>query len=201
MEINDDLRPQFFSEENDFRKWLETNHSTEQVIWVGYYKTNSGKKSITWPESRDQALCFGWIDGIRKSIDEKSYKIRFTPRKRESHWSKVNIDRIRALKKKGLVVKEGLEAFNNRNKRKIANAAHEQKEVSLPKEFLEIMIQNPRANQYFESQSPSYRKQCTWWILSAKKEETRQNRFEILIKSSEKNEVIPPFRWSKKNTK
>lgn len=113
------MSPKFFSKQEDFRRWLEKNHLNKTELVVGFYKVSSGKPSMTWTESVDQALCFGWIDGIRKSIDDISYTIRFTPRRQSSNWSKINIEKISALKKAGLMKKRGLEVFEKRDLRKI----------------------------------------------------------------------------------
>ncbi len=189
----------FFSTPDDFRKWLEENHEKETELWVGYYKKATKKPGITWPESVDQALCFGWIDGLRKRIDEEAYRIRFTPRKPSSHWSVVNIKRIKELKKDGLVEPSGLEAFKKRTKEKTAKASYEQKNAVLPANYSAQLKKNKRAWKFFsENISPSIQKQCIWWVISAKKEETRLRRLATLIECSEKREVIPPLKWSKK---
>lgn len=192
--------PLFFPTPTDFRKWLEEHHDQQKELWVGYYKKGTHKPSITWPESVDQALCYGWIDGIRKRIDDEAYMIRFTPRKPNSHWSNVNLGRMKELKKEGLVTKAGLAAFKKRNPERIAKASYEQKNVALASEYEQEIKKNNKAAKYFyEEMPPSYRKQVVWWIMSAKKKETQLKRLDILIKSSHKNEVIPPLRWSKKS--
>ena len=191
-----DEEPTFFPIAQDFRDWLNINHKRETELWVGFYKKNSGIPSITWPESVDQALCFGWIDGIRKSIDEKSYKIRFTPRKPKSHWSDVNITKIAALKKEGLMHPAGLEAFKLREESRSSKASYEQSKIAFNKTYEAELRSNEKAWSYFSGKSPTYRKQCIWWIMSAKQESTRIKRLQILISSSEANEVVPPFRWS-----
>ena len=192
--------PLFFPTPADFRKWLDEHHNQEKELWVGYYKKGTKKPSITWPESVDQALCYGWIDGIRKRIDDEAYMIRFTPRKSDSHWSNVNLKRIKELKKEGLVRSAGLEAFKKRNAARTAKASYEQKKVVLDPGYEEKIKANEKASHYFfEKKPPSYRKQVIWWIMSAKREETQLKRLNILIESSEKNEVIPPLRWSKKS--
>ena len=189
----------FFATPQDLRDWLTDNHLGKQELWVGYYKKSTGIPSITWPESVDQALCFGWIDGIRKRIDDESYMVRFTPRKAKSHWSNVNLRRIKELKEQGLVLKEGLEAFNRRTPEKTANASYEQNKITLDPKFEKAIKKNKKAWHFFsEKLAPSYRKQAVWWIMSAKKEETKARRLRILIESSEKETLIPPLRWTKK---
>ena len=191
------IKPAFFPESSDFRKWLQSHHKREPEIWVGYYKKGTGLPSISWPESVDQALCFGWIDGIRKGIDDVSYMIRFTPRKTVSHWSAVNIKRVKALTKTNLMKPSGLEAFGRRRKEKSAKASYEQDKVKLDRVYEKMLKANKKAWSYFKSTPPSYQKPCTWWVMSAKRESTRLRRLNVLISSSEKKETIPPLRWSK----
>lgn len=195
-----DSEPIFFRGPEDLRRWFEANHRSQTEQWIGYYKKGSGLASITWPESVDQALCFGWIDGIRKSIDEVSYKIRFTPRKTDSHWSDVNIEKVEKLKSLDLMKPEGVEAFENCKENKSRKASYEQGSVTLDKKFGRIFKENKSAWDYFQSQSPSYRKQCIWWIVSARMEKTKIKRLEVLIDSCQSGQFIPPLRWTKKRT-
>lgn len=192
------MDPIFFSQSSDFRQWLEQNHDQVQELWVGYYKKTSGIPSITWPESVDEALCFGWIDGLRKSIDEKSYKIRFTRRKPGSHWSAVNIKRVEELTALGLMQLAGLEAFKKRDEKKSKRAAYEQQDVKLPEEYELKIRANKKAWEHYHSLAPSYKKTTIWWVISAKQEVTRRKRLDTLIASSEKREKIPLLRWNKK---
>jgi uncharacterized protein YdeI (YjbR/CyaY-like superfamily) len=187
----------FFPTPDDFRKWLKENHTSETELWVGYYKKATGKPSINWPESVDQALCFGWIDGIRKTLNEEAYQIRFTPRKPDSHWSTVNIKRIEELKKEKLVTPAGLEAYAKRDPEKSGKAYFEQ-EIALSKPFEKRLRANKKAWAFFhEMLAPSYRKQSIHWVMTAKKEETREKRFQSLIECSEKEEKVPPLKWAK----
>ncbi len=190
----------FFRGPKEFRAWLERRHDERSELWVGYFKKATGEPSMTWPESVDVALCFGWIDGIRKSIDEKRYKIRFTPRRPGSHWSARNLDRIQHLLKAGLVVEPGVAAYRSRNPAKERRASYEQadEDVTLPPEYERRLKADRAAWSYFRTASPSYRKQTTWWIVSAKREETRLRRLETLIRSSAKQEPVPPMRWAKR---
>lgn len=192
-----DMDVLFFPTPKDFRDWLDANHDKQTEQWVGFYKKATKIPSITWPESVDQALCYGWIDGIRKSIDEKSYKIRFTPRKPKSHWSNVNIKKIEELISSGQMKEPGLAAWEKRTEENSGKASFEQDKVVLAKAYEKKLKANKKAWQYFSNATPSYRKQTTWWVMSAKKEETRLRRLSILIQSSEKDEVIPAMRWSK----
>ena len=192
------MKPIFFKTSADFRAWLEENHQKERELWVGYYKKATKLASITWPESVDEALCFGWIDGIRKSIDETSYVIRFTPRKPTSHWSDVNISRVKELKKNGLMQAAGLEAYKKRKKEKSGRASYEQKSVELSADYLKKIKANTKAWQYFDALAPSYKKMTIWFVMSAKREETRLKRLEVVISSSSQGLKIPALRYGKK---
>ena len=175
----------FFKTPGDLRKWFEKNHSTAKEQWIGFYKRDSGRPSITWPESVDQALCFGWIDGIRKSIDETSYKIRFTPRRSGSIWSSVNIKRVEELTKSGLMTPPGLKAFEARKEYKSGIYAYEQRSAELPPAYEKLLKKNKAAWGFFQAQPAWYRKQAFWFVVSAKKEETRLKRLEQLIEKFE----------------
>lgn len=192
------MKVKFFSKPADFRKWLEKNHQSKKELQVGYYKKGSGKVSITWPESVDQALCFGWIDGIRHALDDESYTIRFTPRKERSHWSEVNIKRFAELKKQGLVHKSGLMAYSRMDKKNSRRASFEQKEISLPKEFESKIKANKKAWAFFQKLVPSTKRPSIWWVISAKKGETKLKRLDMLIKCAELGQKIPPLRLGKK---
>ena len=186
--------PIFFPTPADFREWLEENHDQAQELWVGYYKKSSGQPSITWPESVDEALCFGWIDGLRKSVDDVSYKIRFTPRKSTSNWSKVNIERVQELTRLGKMTPAGLKAFKDRREAKSGIYAYEQRDAAALRETEEQQFRaHPQAWDFFQSQPASYRKAAVWWVVSAKKEETRQSRLSRLIEDSTHGRTIPPL--------
>ena len=191
------ITPTFFQTANDFRKWLETNHDSSPELWVGFYKKATKLPSITWSESVDEALCFGWIDGLRKSIDEKSYKIRFTPRRPNSIWSAVNIKKIKELTEQGRMQAAGLEVWNNRNKKKQKKYSFEQKIVKLSKSYENQVKANEAAWAFWQKLAPGYKKQTSWWVMSAKKETTRQRRLAILIESSAEGKKIPPLRTKK----
>jgi uncharacterized protein YdeI (YjbR/CyaY-like superfamily) len=182
----------FFAKPIDFRAWLEENHDKSSELWVGYYKKGSGKPSITWPESVDEALCYGWIDGLRKSIDEDSYKIRFTPRKTTSIWSSVNIERVKELTSLGLMKDAGIQAFELRKENKSSIYAYEQKNEAILEEVHEKAFQaNNEAWDYFQKQAAGYRKTAIWWIVSAKKEETKLSRLAKLIEDSAHKRTLP----------
>ncbi|MBV6645604.1 MAG: YdeI/OmpD-associated family protein [Cyclobacteriaceae bacterium] len=193
-----DIDPVFFPTQQDFREWLLQHHLSKQELWVGYYKKDSGLESITWPESVDEALCFGWIDGLRKSIDSISYKIRFTPRKPNSHWSAVNIERIGALIDAGLVQEAGIQPYARKKAENSLQASYEQKNPELPQPYEKQIKAHPEAWDFFQSLAPSYKKASIWWIIQAKKAETRQRRLSILIESSANGQKIPPLLNGKK---
>ena len=188
----------FFPTPAHLRAWLAKHHDQRDELWVGYYKKATGLPSISWPESVDEALCFGWIDGIRKSLDDKRYKIRFTPRRPGSHWSTRNLGRMQHLIAEGLVSDAGMAAYRKRNPGREKQAAHEQKNIVLPPEYERQLQADADAWDYFRRARRSYRKQVTWWVISAKREETRLRRLGILIESSAKGEVIPPMRWAER---
>ena len=188
----------FFKKSEDFRKWLQKNHNKEKELLVGFYKKSSGKPSITWPESVDQALCFGWIDGIRRSIDEESYSIRFTPRNPKSTWSAVNIKKVEELKKLGQMRPAGLAAYKKREDKNSKIYSFEQKIVKFDNDFEKIFKKNKTAWNNFQSQPPYYKKTVTHWVMSAKQEETRLKRLNRLIKDSEAGLKIKEMRRSGK---
>jgi len=180
------MEPQFFEKPSGFREWLEKNHQTEKELLVGFYKVGSGTPSMSWPESVDEALCFGWIDGIRKSIDDTSYTIRFTPRKPTSIWSAINIKKMDELIKKGLMQPAGLAAFQHRKEEKSRVYIHENKAKKLSTDFEKKFKANKKAWEYFSKQAPSYQKLIIGWIMGAKQEATQLSRLEKTIAESEK---------------
>ncbi len=188
------MRPLFFAAPSEFRVWLEAHHDSTPELWVGFYKKGSGQPSITWPEAVDAALCFGWIDGLRKGIDDVSYTIRFTPRKPRSIWSAVNIRRVGELTSLGLMRPAGLKAFAERVEEKSGVYAYEQRDAP---EFDDAQEQQFRANEqawaFFQAQPASYRKAAIWWVISAKKAETRRKRLAALIEDSERGRTVPPL--------
>jgi uncharacterized protein YdeI (YjbR/CyaY-like superfamily) len=185
------MQPCFFATPAEFRAWLEANHERGRELWVGFYKKGSGKPSVTWPESVDEALCFGWIDGLRRGIDDVSYAIRFTPRKPRSIWSAVNINRVAELTRLGLMRPAGLKAFADRSSERSRVYSFEQKgDVELGEAYEQRFRANGAAWDFFQAQAAWRRRTATWWVISAKKEETRQKRLATLIDDSAHGRTI-----------
>jgi len=178
------MKAQFFASPIQFRTWLEKNHSTKTELMVGFYKINSGKPSMTWSQSVDQALCYGWIDSVTRSIDSESYCIRFTPRKRNSIWSEVNIKKVAALKKAGLMTKAGLEAYSWKKEHLSGIYSHEKEISALEPTFEKQFKKHKKAWLFFNAQAPSYKKVIIHWIMSAKQDKTKQSRLEKAIQFS-----------------
>lgn len=174
----------FFETQDEFRKWLEKHHKKETELIVGFYKMDSGKSSMNWSQSVDQALCFGWIDSVRKSIDKESYCIRFTPRRSKSIWSAININKVEELTNAGLMKPAGLKAFRLRTENKSKIYSHENETVFLDSHYEKQFREDKIAWDFFMKQAPSYKKVITHWIMSAKQEKTRQSRLEKTIKES-----------------
>lgn len=195
--IEEPVKPTFFTTPSEFRAWLEEHHDTAQELLIGFYKKSSGKPSITWPESVDEALCFGWIDGVRKGIDDVSYTIRFTPRKPRSTWSAVNVKRATELARLGLMHSAGFKVFEERVEAKSGLYGYEQRQtIELGDAYEQQFRANQKAWDFFQDRPPSYRRAATWWVISAKQEETRLKRLARLIEDSEHGRTIPPLtRW------
>ncbi|MEY5047953.1 MAG: hypothetical protein RLZZ175_1312 [Bacteroidota bacterium] len=191
------MQPIFFPNTQTLRQWFIDNHQTETELIVGYYKKGVDKQTITWSDSVDEAICFGWIDGVRKSIDEISYQIRFTPRKVTSIWSIVNIDKVERLKKQNLMFPSGIAAFEKRKEDKSIIYSFEQNVVELPSNFEELFRANPKAWDFFTKQAPSYQKTAIWKIISAKLEATKIRKLHQLITDSENERKIKELRWGK----
>jgi uncharacterized protein YdeI (YjbR/CyaY-like superfamily) len=182
--------PLFFSTQSSFRKWLEKNHGKAKELLVGFYKVNSGKESMSWSQSVDEAICFGWIDGVRKSIDSESYSIRFTPRKPGSIWSAINIQKVENLSKQGLMHPSGMTAFEKRQEHKSRIYSYEKPPENLSKDFLKKFQSNKKAWKYFQSMAPSYQRTAIHWVMNAKQENTRIKRVAELINDSEAGRKI-----------
>jgi uncharacterized protein YdeI (YjbR/CyaY-like superfamily) len=188
------MEPTFFATPADFRAWLQEHHETESDLLVGFYKKGSGCPSITWPESVDQALCFGWIDGVRRRIDDESYSIRFTPRKARSTWSAVNVKRVGELTADGLMQPAGVAAFERRSADRTGIYSHERREAAaFDAEQERAFKADEGAWAWFQDQPPSYRRTATHWVISAKKPETRERRLRRLIEDSAAGRTVPPL--------
>jgi len=179
------VKPTHFATPAEFRRWLAKNHKTAAELWVGFHRKGSGRPSITWPESVDEALCFGWIDGLRKSVDADSYMIRFTPRRKTSTWSNVNAKRMPELIEAGRVKPMGLAAWEARMPHKTGIYLSEQKgDAQFTAPFEKRFKANAKAWEFFTAQPRGYRNITTRWVSSAKQEATRERRLETLIKDS-----------------
>ena len=179
------MQPRFFASPDEWRDWLERHHDTAPELLVGFYKRGTGRPSITWPESVDQALCFGWIDGVRRRIDDERYTIRFTPRRKGSTWSRVNLARVKELTRQGLMRPAGRLAHASRAPAKTGLYSYEQrKRAKLPPALEAKLKRNRKAWAYFQARPAWYRQLAVWWIVSAKKEETRERRLATLIADS-----------------
>jgi uncharacterized protein YdeI (YjbR/CyaY-like superfamily) len=189
------VRPVFFATAAELREWLEENHATATELLVGFYKRGSGKTSITWQELVDEELCFGWIDGVRKGIDDVSYANRITPRKSRSTWSAINIARAKELMRLGRMHLAGVKAFERRTDDRSAIYSYEQrKTAALDPKAQRSFRANKKAWTFFQAQAPSYRRTAIWWVISAKREETRQRRLSTLIRDSAEGRIIAPLR-------
>jgi len=185
--------PTFFRTPAELRRWFARHHAKAGELWVGYWKVGSGEPSISWPESVDEALCVGWIDGVRKRLDDRRYVIRFTPRKATSVWSAVNIARMQALEAEGRITDAGRAAFAARREHRSGIYSFEQASVELPPAYAKLLKANKAAWRDFQARAPSYRKAVMWWVVNAKQEATRQRRLVQLIDLAARGLPIPAF--------
>jgi uncharacterized protein YdeI (YjbR/CyaY-like superfamily) len=189
------MKPTFFATPAEFRDWLERHHAEEGELLVGFYKTGSGRPSITWQESVDEALCFGWIDGVRRSLGDEAYTIRFTPRKARSTWSAVNVRRARELIEEGRMTPAGLAAFEARGDDRTAIYSYEQRrQATLDASQEHRFRAEPEAWEWFQARPPSYRRAAIHWVTSAKRPDTRERRLETLIADSAAGRNVKPLR-------
>ena len=189
------MKPTFFAAPGELREWLERNHATATELLVGFYKRGSGRPSITWQELVDEELCFGWIDGVRQGIDEVSYSNRITPRKSRSTWSAVNIARAQELIRLGRMHPAGMAAFERRTEQRSAIYSYEQRKSARLDPGAERSFRaDKKAWTFFQAQAPGYRRAATWWVISAKREETRKKRLATLIADSALGRAIGPLR-------
>jgi uncharacterized protein YdeI (YjbR/CyaY-like superfamily) len=199
--VSRDLEPRFFATPDEFRAWLEEHHSTASAVLVGFHKKGTGRPSMTWTESVREALCFGWIDGIRRSLGDESYTIRFTPRKARSNWSSLNVRHVEELIREGRMTPAGLAAYEARTPERTGVYAFEQRHSArLGREQEERFRADAKAWEFFQTQPPSYRQTAIYWVLSAKREETRERRLAQLIEDSAAGrriaQLTPPARRS-----
>jgi uncharacterized protein YdeI (YjbR/CyaY-like superfamily) len=175
----------FFATPEEFRAWLDAHHDSAAELWVGFRKVGTGRPSITWPQAVDQALCYGWIDGLRKGIDAGSYRIRFTPRRPTSIWSAVNVARVEALRAAGLMTPAGLAAYERRRADRTGVYSFERREAAAFTAEQEAAFRaDTKAWEYFCAQPPGYRKTATHWVVSAKRADTQARRLATLIADS-----------------
>jgi len=189
------MEPRFFRSAADLRRWLTAKHAKESEVLVGLYKKGSGRKGITYPEALDEALCFGWIDGVRRSLDEESYTIRFTPRKKRSIWSQVNLKRMKELLEAKRVQPPGRAAYEQRDESRAMLYSFERQTAELDARQQKAFRAHREAWAFYQAQPPSYRQAVNWWVIGAKKDETRQRRLTSLIECSARGERIPQFTW------
>jgi uncharacterized protein YdeI (YjbR/CyaY-like superfamily) len=190
-------KPIYFASANEFGAWLDAHHASATELLVGFHKRKTGRSSLTWVESVQQALCYGWIDGVRKRVDDDAYTIRFSPRKPGSIWSSVNVRHVKALITSGQMRPAGLRAFEARRANTSGVYSYEQRSVDLPPAYARSLKKNPKAFRFFEAQPPSYRRAVMWWIVSAKKEETRMKRLSVLVDLCARGERLPALMPSK----
>ena len=184
----------FFATPAAFRRWLAANHAKADALWVGFRKVGTGKPSVTWPQTVDEALCFGWIDGKRQRIDEESYRIRFSPRKKGSRWSAVNVRNAQRLERAGRMTVAGRAAFGDRSSRRTAKASYEQGDrAKLDPASARKLKADGAVWAFFSAQTPSYQRAAAWWVVSAKREETRARRLGLLIEHSRAGRKVPPL--------
>jgi uncharacterized protein YdeI (YjbR/CyaY-like superfamily) len=187
----------YFKTQSEFRKWLKKNHQKLSELWVGFHKKSTLKPSITYPQALDEALCYGWIDGVRKSVNETSYTIRFTPRKKPSHWSGVNVKRFNELSELKLIQPAGLKAFQHSDIKKSLKYSEERKSAKLDSNYEKKFKASKNAWNFFNAQPPGYQRICAFWIMSAKREETREKRLELLMDYSQNQKRLEMFKPNK----
>ncbi len=185
--------PVYFEQPTAWRAWLARHHATARELVVGFHKVGSGKRSITYPEALDEALCFGWIDGVRTSLGATSYTIRFTPRRPGSIWSAVNLRHVARLTAAGRMHASGLKTFRERDVEKTRRYSFENQPVPFDAAATRKFKENGKAWAWFAAQAPWYRRTAQWWVMSAKKPETRERRLATLIASSARGAKAPPF--------
>lgn len=195
------VTPRFFRSAAELRRWFETHHARRTELWIGFYRKGSGKTSVTYAEALDQALCFGWIDGVRKKLDDVRYTNRFTPRRPRSIWSNVNVAHVQRLQRDGLMHPSGLATFDARTPDRTGVYSFELRVENLPDDLRTRLARDRTASRYFEAQPPWYRRTVVHWVTSAKRPETRERRFTTLIACCHNLEWIAPLRDAGKRPK
>ncbi|MGH2635872.1 MAG: YdeI/OmpD-associated family protein [Actinomycetota bacterium] len=185
------MEARYFRTPAELRRWLKAHHANGDELLVGFYKKAAKKKGVTYAEAVDEALCFGWIDGITRRIDEERYAIRFTPRRPGSNWSNVNVARVRKLIQESRMERPGLEAFERRDAKRTGVYSFERTRVAFDEDAEKTFRRRRAAWKFWEAQPPGYRRTATWWVMSAKREETRRRRLETLIGHSASGERLP----------
>lgn len=193
--MTDERPATYFSSPDDWRGWLEQHHDSETELWVGFWKGHTRRPTLTWPQSVDHALCFGWIDGLRQKVDEDRYRIRFTPRKTSSIWSAVNLRRFVELQDQGRVHARGIAAYGSRKEGRQVIYAYEVAERELPQEYAGRLEADPAALTFWQPTRPSYRRVATNWVLSAKREATRDRRMNELVEDCRAGRLIRSQRY------
>ena len=188
--MSDHPTPRFFRTAAEFRRWLEKNHARAGEVWVGFWKKDSGKGGMVYPQALEEALCFGWIDGLVRGRDADCYMQRFTPRRPRSIWSAVNLRKVEALKAAGRMAPSGLEALEKRDPKRAGLYSNENRHVILSAAYQKRFKANRPAWKFFEAQPPGYRRLAAFWVMSAKKEETRERRFNQLVAGSQRGERV-----------
>ena len=191
MRVAGPRKPRFFRSAAAFRAWLARNHARADELLLGFYNQRSARKGISYKEAVDEALCFGWIDGVRRTVDEKRYSGRFTPRRARSNWSFVNVKRVAELEALGRMAAPGREAFARRDAKRTGVYSFERERAQLGPDLEARFRANARAWAFFESRPPWYQRTSIWWMVSARKEETRLRRLAVLMECSAKEQPIP----------
>jgi uncharacterized protein YdeI (YjbR/CyaY-like superfamily) len=186
--------PTFFASPRELRNWFEAHHDAAEILWVGYHKNATGRLGVTWEESRDEALCYGWIDGVRHRIDDQRFKVRFTPRRPGSNWSLVNIRRVQALENDGRMREAGREAFAEADEAAAIAADERRRTARLPAAYADALRAVPEAWEFYRAQPDGYRRDAARWVMDAKREETRRRRLDQLVTDARNGLRIKPLR-------
>jgi len=190
----------FFDGPVDWRAWLQQNHATANELWLGFWKKHTGHDGLTYPEAVEQALCFGWIDGVLNRIDDRRHRIRFTPRRPGSSWSRVNVERVAALEREGLMTDAGRAAHEaGRSDPRGVYSYDITVDVALDPRYVDQLNASPAARAFFDEQAPSYRRTAARWVMSAKQEATRDRRMTELVADSAAGRPVRPLRYGRRN--